>query len=85
MCLEKKKKENHYLAAVPCVDRHTFRSDLTEFHLSIHHSLPTVKAMSGESHLGEHPIFYERTFIAEYNGERAGLVAIRFHGDPKER
>ncbi|KAK3098730.1 hypothetical protein FSP39_022490 [Pinctada imbricata] len=30
------------------------------------------------------PQYYERNFIAEHNGERAGLVAIKCHGDLAE-
>ena len=49
------------------------------------YSLPVVKDLLGLLYQGQQPIFYERKYIAEYNGERAGLLVLKFQGDPEEK
>ena len=44
-------------------------------------SLPDMRDSYASSLRGRQPIFYERHLIAEFEGEKAGSCAIRYHGD----
>ena len=52
---------------------------------SYFYSLPALTEWLGQRYQVQDPVFYERKFIAEYNGERAGLLCLKLHGDPAER
>ncbi len=44
--------------------------------------IETMKQIEGDAH--SHPTMqsqYHRMFIAEYEGQRAGLIVLKFHGD----
>lgn len=43
--------------------------------------LPVMKTFYSNHMRGRPPLFYERHFIAEYNGEMAGACILRYHGD----
>ncbi len=44
--------------------------------------IEAIKQIEGDAH--SHPTMqsqYHRMFIAEYEGQRAGLLVLKFHGD----
>ncbi|XP_011420063.3 uncharacterized protein [Magallana gigas] len=50
-------------------------------HATNRESLPAMQTMFANHMRGRPPLFYERHFIAEYNGEKAGAIVLRYHGD----
>lgn len=44
-------------------------------------NLSTVQKNVAVNHQGQSPAFYARTFVAEYEGRRAGIVQLKFKGD----
>ncbi|KAK3096858.1 hypothetical protein FSP39_004049 [Pinctada imbricata] len=60
-----------------------FRSKFV--HVTSERSIPTVIKCSEKSQYRQDPVFYQRNFIAEYNGEKAGLMMLKYNGDPEER
>ena len=49
-------------------------------HVVGRHNVETMKECVAETHQ-LNPEKYQRTFIAMYNGQRAGLLGLKFHGD----
>ncbi|KAK3098333.1 hypothetical protein FSP39_018523 [Pinctada imbricata] len=54
-------------------------------HASSERSLPKVTECSQKSLRGQDPLYFKRNLIAEYNGQRAGLLMLKIKGDPPER
>lgn len=50
-------------------------------HATSRASLPAMNTIYSNHMRGRPPLFYERHFIAEYNGERAGTCVLHYHGD----
>nr|XP_022291375.1 uncharacterized protein LOC111102799 [Crassostrea virginica] len=50
-------------------------------HATSRSKLPVMKAYYQKHSSGRPPLFYERYFIAEYDGERAGACCLRYQGD----
>nr|XP_022293607.1 uncharacterized protein LOC111104124 [Crassostrea virginica]XP_022293608.1 uncharacterized protein LOC111104124 [Crassostrea virginica]XP_022293609.1 uncharacterized protein LOC111104124 [Crassostrea virginica]XP_022293610.1 uncharacterized protein LOC111104124 [Crassostrea virginica]XP_022293611.1 uncharacterized protein LOC111104124 [Crassostrea virginica]XP_022293612.1 uncharacterized protein LOC111104124 [Crassostrea virginica]XP_022293613.1 uncharacterized protein LOC111104124 [Crasso len=50
-------------------------------HATSQSKLPLMKTYYEKHTSGRPPLFYERYFIAEYDGERAGACCLRYQGD----
>ncbi|XP_061169437.1 uncharacterized protein LOC133178746 [Saccostrea echinata] len=50
-------------------------------HATSKNSLPKIQELFAKMSRRRPPLYYERDFIAEYNGERAGSCVLRYHGD----
>ena len=48
-------------------------------------SIPKVKKCTEKENSIQDPWFYERNFIAEYDGQPAGLLTLKHYGDPEPR
>lgn len=54
-------------------------------HATSKRSIEKCKRAVAKEHQGQPASFYERLFVAEYDGTRAGIMQLLFHGDPTPR
>ncbi|XP_048767663.2 uncharacterized protein LOC125674541 isoform X2 [Ostrea edulis] len=50
-------------------------------HCTSRQSLPAMRAFYARKQRERPPVYYERDFVAEYNGESVGSCVLRYHGD----